>query len=86
MIKLGKNTNHLSHVDGDPSFVIILAKLCCKLCGQSIGATIVLICDLQSMSLSQLAYGLFYATIGRNIDWKMVLPWVHYANLSTYYN
>lgn len=69
IIEFRKNTNHLPHVDGqiDPSFVIILAKLCCKLCKQSIGATIMLICDLQSMSLSRLAYGLSYATIGRNI-------------------
>jgi hypothetical protein len=79
MIKLRKNTNHLPHIDGqiDPSFIIILAKLCCKLCGQSIGAIVTLISDLQSMSLSRLAYGLSYATIGRNIVRKMVLPLVH---------
>jgi hypothetical protein len=79
MIKLRKNTNHLPHVDAqvDPNFVIILAKLCCKLCGQSIGATIMLIRNLQSMCLNRLTYGLSYAAIGKNIGWKMVLPLVH---------
>jgi len=79
MIKLINNTNHLPHVDGqvDLSFVIILAKLRCKLHVQSIGAIIMLICNLQSMSLSRLAYGLSHATVGRNIGWKMVLPLVH---------
>lgn len=73
---------HLLHVNwqANPSLPIF-----------SINYVVCCVGSLQGLSLCwfvidilRMAYGMSYTTIGKSTNWKMVLPLVHYANLSTY--
>ncbi len=72
---------HFPNVDGqiDPFFRVVFIGFHCMLCGQFhyVG--------VWSM-FKRLAYGIFYTTFGQDISWKMVLPLMHFMNLTYSYS